>query len=152
MNTKSNRTGFTLIELLVVVAIISLLVSIIIASLEVSRGKASNTAIKSNLSTIQTQSALLFSSTGSFTGVCSDSKTIAALASAKSAAGVTGGTATLGTAGTANTAVCHEEATGNSYAVSIPLKSPKTDSWCVDSVSKKMQFTGYMSSGASLCP
>ena len=64
------QKGFTLIELLVVVAIIGLLASIILASLNSSRNKASDAAIKQQLSDMRTASILVYDNTSSYDTVC----------------------------------------------------------------------------------
>ena len=61
INTHRSRAlarGFTLIELLVVIAIIGILSSVVLASLNTARTKGNYAAVKSNLSTIQTQAEL----------------------------------------------------------------------------------------------
>jgi prepilin-type N-terminal cleavage/methylation domain-containing protein len=62
-NTRDER-GFTLIELLVVIAIIGILSAVVLASLSTARSKGQDAAVKSNLSTIQTQAEIYFSTTG----------------------------------------------------------------------------------------
>ena len=55
--------GFTLIELLVVIAIIGILAGVVLASLSASRGRATDSKIKSQLQSLRAQ-ALLYSGTG----------------------------------------------------------------------------------------
>ena len=57
-----SRRGFTLIELLVVIAIIGILSAVVLASLNTARSKGNDAAIKSNLDTIRTQSAIFYDS------------------------------------------------------------------------------------------
>jgi prepilin-type N-terminal cleavage/methylation domain-containing protein len=60
--------GFTLIELLVVIAIIGILSAVVLASLNTARSKGNDAAVKSNLSTIQTQAALDYDGNGNSYG------------------------------------------------------------------------------------
>jgi len=64
-----NKKGFTLIELLVVVAIISLLSSVMLASLNASRLKAKDAAIKSELRQLSTLATLNYSDYGSYSNI-----------------------------------------------------------------------------------
>lgn len=151
MRRSVKTSGFTTIELLVVIAIIVILAAIALISVESARSKAGNSAIQSNLDTIRSQSALMFSNTGSYTGLCSNTTVLNALNSAKAAGHITGATiTTLTTGGTSNTAVCHEN--GSVYAIATPLRSPSSDSWCIDANQKAVQMTGYLAPNATNCP
>ncbi len=57
---KNRSRGFTLIELLVVIAIIGVLSAVVLASLNTARSKGNDAAIKSNLGTVLTQSAIYY--------------------------------------------------------------------------------------------
>lgn len=52
--------GFTLIELLVVIAVIGILVGVVVASLNTSRARGANAAIKANMRTISQQIELQY--------------------------------------------------------------------------------------------
>ena len=70
--TKKPLTGFTIIELLVVVAIIAVLAAIVLINVTQYITKGRNAAIKANMSTILTNSAVFFDSptlgNGTYTG------------------------------------------------------------------------------------
>ncbi|HEX7651225.1 MAG TPA: type II secretion system protein [Candidatus Paceibacterota bacterium] len=119
------RRGFTLIELLVVIAIIGILSSVVLASLNTARTKGNYAAVKSNLSTIQTQAELDYDAapnsygtvtsagTCGGTGMFADNTILGAVASARSA----GGTMSCNTNGTA-------------YVV---WSTTSGATWCIDS-------------------
>jgi prepilin-type N-terminal cleavage/methylation domain-containing protein len=151
---KQAQRGFTLIELLVVIAIIGLLSSIILASLNSARAKGADASIKSNLKNLQTQAELFYdSNSNTYTGICADATIVAAITNASTAAGITGGQiSVLATAGTNNTAICHVDATGQNYAVDVPLKTSSANSWCVDNTGASKQITaGYLGASDVTC-
>ncbi len=65
-NSHSSRSGFTLIELLVVVAIISLLSSVVLASLNVARDRAQNSATLLQARQIQLAMELYYNEFGGY--------------------------------------------------------------------------------------
>ena len=72
--TKINK-GFTLIELLVVIAIIGILAGILFIAInpKAQTDKANVAKDKSELASVRTQAALIFSSKGDYDDVCDDS-------------------------------------------------------------------------------
>ncbi len=69
LNLKNN-SGFTLIELLMVVVIIGILATIVVAVLNSAKGDANDASIKSEMSSLKTQTELIYSTNGSFDSVC----------------------------------------------------------------------------------
>lgn len=69
LNLKNN-SGFTLIELLMVVVIIGILATIVVAVLNGAKGDANDAAIKSEMSSLKTQSEIIHSTDGDFDAVC----------------------------------------------------------------------------------
>jgi len=144
--------GFTLIELLVVVAIIGILASVVLASLNTSRLKGVDAAIKANLDNMRAEAAIYYDGTGSqkysaaavactitqaltvttCTDLFADATMLAALKQTASISGAAA--AAVGVTGTTT-------ATGDAYGIVAVLKNDKTLGWCVDSAGKSEQIT-----------
>jgi len=145
---NKNIKGFTLIELLVVVAIIGILSSVVLASLNSARTKGADAAIKSNLANMRAQAEMVFdgSTTGVYTGLCTNTVIAAQLASvASSLGGTVGATNALATL---TTVTCHESS--SAWAVQSGLKGGNY--WCVDSLGASKGVTTALALNATVCP
>jgi type IV pilus assembly protein PilA len=157
---KNRSKGFTLIELLVVIAIIGILSAVVLASLNTARSKGNDAAIKSNLDTIRTQSAIYYDNANNYgpsgqiavasavgtancatpAGLLSDPNVTAAIKAADAAAGGSGTTATTKVA-------CGIGAGWATWSFYAPLSTG--GGWCVDSTGKSASSTAP---SASSCP
>ncbi len=151
---KTNK-GFTLIELLVVIAIIGILSSVVVASLNIARAKGADTAIKSNLNTVRTQSSIFFDQSGNTYGAdattCADAGSLfveptiaAAIVNAQNSSG---GTATC----FADDGVANVGPAATSWAVSLTLKTNPLESWCVDSLGNAASGTATLVADLAVC-
>ncbi|MEK7567724.1 MAG: type II secretion system protein [Patescibacteria group bacterium] len=146
---KKNK-GFTLIELLVVIAIIGILSTIVLASLNQARSKASDAAVKENLSGIRSQAAIFYDSTGSYDNLCINANIVNAINAAKQAVGVSSLTNTFnGTAGNATTATCHENVV--EWAIEVPVKNPSGAVHCVDNTGQSITTLNYLQGDDYVC-
>ena len=157
---RGHLRGFTLIELLVVIAIIGILSAVVLASLNTARSKGSDAAVKSNLSTIQSQAALDYDGNGSSYGTTAvATSTITATIAA---GGGTSGSSPLFTDPTVTSAINQIVSTGlksvtygstaTTFVVAAPLQTGGY--WCVDSTGKSTAETGSIPTALTtwMCP
>lgn len=142
--TISHKQGFTLIELLVVIAIIGILASVVLASLNTARTKGADASIKQNLSGIRPQADVFFDDETKGNGTYGSAFSLgdcAATAGTLFADETIVGqyTAAAEASGPGVAASCVSSAAA--WAVSVPLKSDPTISWCVDSLGMAKEVT-----------
>jgi len=133
MSTNKNR-GFTLIELLVVIAIIGVLSAVVLASLSTARSKGNDAAIRSDLSSIQTQAEIFYSNNNSYgsaatAGPCNTAGTMfvadTTIKNAVAAADAVNGSGAV---------ACHADVgPSTKYAISAALSPGTGMFFCVDS-------------------
>ena len=147
MNNKKHQGGFTLIELLVVIAIIGILATIVLTSLGSARGKANDSKVEAQLSSMRAQAELYYSSNGNSYGTaggCTEGM-FAAPASSNGLAGL------LVSANTSPyTSACGS--TANTWYVST--WNGGSTGWCVDSTGISKVYSsvpGITAATAGLC-
>lgn len=122
------QKGFTLIELLVVIAIIGILAGILFVAIDpqAQTNKAEDAKIKSELASVRTQAALVFSGDGNYNEVCKN-ENVKALVGVK-------GTCIAGP----GFWVAAKELTDGKY-------------WCVDSSGNTESLNKDLENGAEKC-
>ena len=148
---KPNK-GFTLIELLVVIAIIGILSSVVLASLNSVRTKGADAGIKSNFNNMRSQVQIYYDSQSpqSYGGDVQDGDCTTAgsmFADDSVIANAINSAQTISGGGVVATCFADDEdvaigTAATSWAMSVPLKSDPTHSWCVDSTGVSIDITG----------
>ncbi len=149
-----DQKGFTLIELLVVIAIIGLLSAVVLASLNSTRAKGADAAMRSDLRSVQSQAEIIYDDNNpdSYSGLCTNAEVVAMLTHAMNAVGIsTALNTTLATAGSNSTATCHISADNFTWAIEIPTKANSSVGWCIDSVGHSRAGT-HLGASAVVCP
>lgn len=143
------KKGFTILELLVTIAIIGLLSAVVLSSLNSARGKAADSAVKSNLFNMRTQAAKLHDAHGCYTQsaiACTPTTPVAVVAGPCPTAAnppatifsIFGDQTFYNMRDAAKQAgggfdACSATAGGGAWAVAVQLKTDLTKAWCVDS-------------------
>ncbi len=149
------KRGFTLVELLVVIAIIGILSSVVVVAVTSARARGVDAAIEAQLSQIRNQAEIVFSSQGCYNndqagagcgneflvGACQATAGTIFAAPAVTQMITNAGNLSLTDAGIGR-GTCVESLADDAWAVSMPLKSTPTDSWCVDSLGTSKLETG----------
>lgn len=144
---RHTQKGFTLIELLVVIAIIGILASVVLASLNTARDKGGDAAVKANLANLRSQAALYYDENGNSYGTAGASCTTAGSVFADSRVSEQVKAAENASGG-GSVATCAGSPTR--FAVSVPLRTDKTKSWCVDDSGKAKE--GAADTAGIKCP
>ena len=152
------KRGFTLTELLVVIAIIGILSTVVLASINGSRGKASDATVRQNLVGPREQGELFYYANGnSYANVCATASVNGVksinpqVQAAANAAGVPL-VIDINTAGALNAATCHANSTG--WAAEVPLKNgpPASPMFCTDSTGVSITNSGtILTAGKVTC-
>jgi prepilin-type N-terminal cleavage/methylation domain-containing protein len=144
---RHSLQGFTLIELLVVIAIITLLSAVVLSSLNASRGKAADAAIKADFKTVVAQAALDYSSNGGSYGTTA---WVANASSFPTGTGVPGSATALfndKTVGAAMNSIAQQGGAvsygANNVSFVIVSRLKGGGYWCVDSQGAHKPETSY---------
>jgi len=145
------RAGFTLIELLVVISIIALIASIILASLKPSRDKSYDAAIKQELTSVRSQAELYFSKNGNFGTAPANPGCLVDSSLFVLDPNVASLVAKIEADNGPSSVTCYSTTgAGGAWAVSSPLRTDPTKSWCVDSKQSSKQISGSITTTS--CP
>ncbi len=147
------KKGFTLIEILIVIAIIGILASVVLGSLNTARTKATDAAIKSNITNLRGMASIWYDDNSQEYAsagneyASSTCPTVVSSGNIFADAKIFSGVSEAYTkAGGASLSRC--VATATTWAVAVQLKSSdgpapanEPDSWCVDSVGSSRAYS-----------
>lgn len=123
-NKMNKNKGFTIIELIVVIAIIAVLAAIVLVNVTQYIAKSKDSAIRANLASAMTASAIYYEGASSGAVVCAD--TASGFATAYGAAATISGAES-----------CADSA--GAFCACAQLMSDTTKYYCVDSVGHKAE-------------
>lgn len=154
--------GFTLIELLVVITIIGILASVVLASLNSARAKSADAAIKTTLGDFRVQAQNYYNSNNNYgtpgadildntLAACSTANTVFDPVAPLSINPAIVGAEKISDSSATWVATCVMPTSGESWAVSIPLKTNPSQYWCVDSSNTGKIAPAVMAFGVAKC-
>jgi len=150
MNIFMKQKGFTLIELLIVIAIIGILASVVLGSLNTARTKATDAAIKANLTNLRGQANLWYDDNAQAYASAGNEYASSTCPTSASSGNIFSDTKIFSGVNEAYTkaggaAFSKCVASEDTWAVAVQLKSSdgagsEPDSWCVDSVGASRSY------------
>lgn len=148
--SKKNKfaAGFTIIELLVVVSIIAVLAAIVLVNVASYITKGKNAAIKGNMSSILTNSAVHYDINGNYNGFCGSASVTNPKAAVEAAAG---SVAAAGFVCNCDVIGCGATSTKFCAIVNLINEGGGAKTFCVDQTGAKKELVGGTCSGAAGC-
>lgn len=148
--SKKNKfaAGFTIIELLVVVSIIAVLAAIVLVNVASYITKGKNAAIRGNMSSILTNSAVHYDLNSNYNGFCGS----AYVANPKAAVeNVHGSVAAAGFACNCDVTGCGATSTKFCAIANLLNEGGVVKTFCVDQTGAKKEVVGGTCSGTAGC-
>ena len=146
--------GFTLIELLVVIAIIGVLSAVVLASLNTARAKGADATIKGDLSGIRSQASIYFDDYGNYgvdTTACVTAGTVFTDSHIAGAIAQAEFTSAASSTCYADDGIAGSGSAASSWALSVPLKTNPSLSWCIDSTGVATTGVASLVSDVAVC-